>query len=161
MKKTIDSNFAILHTANYPAQRSYLPKGYISLIGIGANMGDIKRTFDKVYRLFHSYRAIRAVKTSPILINPDFSNSQNPIYYNAVMLIKTSLLPFRLLAALNRIEKRFGRTRTYRNAPRPLDLDIIFFESKNIYNHQLTIPHSQWRERASVVVPMQLLQGSR
>jgi len=52
------------------------------------------------------------------------------------------------------IEKRFGRKRSFKNAPRTLDMDIIFFENLIIYNKQLAVPHPEYKNRASVLLPM-------
>jgi 2-amino-4-hydroxy-6-hydroxymethyldihydropteridine diphosphokinase len=136
-------------------------KRFFALISVGANLGNKRRTFNKLFFLLRSSRAVSAVKTSPILLNPDFSNAGNPLYLNAVIAIKTFLAPSALLKRLHAIEERFGRERPYKNAPRTLDLDIIFFETKKFYNKDLSIPHPEWQKRVSVVIPMLYLQGRR
>ena len=58
------------------------------------------------------------------------------------------------LAYLLRLEKRFGRKRSFANAPRSLDLDIIFFDNLVINTPKLTLPHPGWHERESVLIPL-------
>ena len=53
-----------------------------------------------------------------------------------------------------RLEKRFARRRSFANAPRTLDLDIIFFDKRVVKSEKLTIPHANWSERQSVLIPL-------
>ena len=55
---------------------------------------------------------------------------------------------------LLRLEKRFGRKRSFENAPRTLDLDIIFFDNLVMNTQKLTLPHPAWYERESVTIPL-------
>jgi 2-amino-4-hydroxy-6-hydroxymethyldihydropteridine diphosphokinase len=55
---------------------------------------------------------------------------------------------------MQRYENRFKRTRSFKDAPRTLDIDIIFFANKKINTKQLTIPHKNWSQRESVVIPL-------
>ncbi len=65
--------------------------------------------------------------------------------------------PRELLEFLLRTEKRFGRRRSFANAPRTLDLDLIFFDRVKMKTPRLTLPHPHWAERESVLIPLQLL----
>ncbi len=67
--------------------------------------------------------------------------------------------PMRFLNYLHRVEKKFGRRRSFPNAPRSLDLDIIFFDNRVIETEKLTIPHVDWSNRQSVVIPCLWLPG--
>jgi len=62
------------------------------------------------------------------------------------------------LTYLLRLEKRFGRKRSFENAPRTLDLDIIFFDNRIINTKTLQVPHPSWSERESVLIPLAGLQ---
>ena len=59
-----------------------------------------------------------------------------------------------LLAELNRIEAEFGRERSFRNAPRTLDLDIIDFDGIRSDDPHLTLPHPRAHERSFVMLPL-------
>ena len=157
MKRTIDAKHALLFTPRFPAPKLYSSKRYMALIGIGGNLGNVKRCFDRLYQRLLSDRHIDPLKTSPLFKNPDFTGADHPDFLNGVILIATNLPPLRLLDRLGSIERRFGRVRTYKNAPRTLDLDIIFFETKTLYNERLSVPHPAWSKRSSVLVPMQML----
>ena len=75
-------------------------------------------------------------------------------YINAVVCIQTTLSPEELLVQLHLLENRFDRNRTYRNAPRTLDLDILLYDNRQITHHALTIPHPRMTERAFVLIPL-------
>ncbi|MDR1911237.1 MAG: 2-amino-4-hydroxy-6-hydroxymethyldihydropteridine diphosphokinase [Helicobacteraceae bacterium] len=160
MRRVIDQKNEIVWTARFPSAPRISRKRRRALIGIGGNIGDVKRAFDRLFLRFISDGAIDVIKTSPLFINPDFAAHNTPIFTNAVILIQTNLSAFALLKRLQNIEKRFGRTRSFKNAPRTLDLDILFFETKRSYNPKLLLPHPKWRDRASVTIPMLLLQGT-
>ena len=74
-------------------------------------------------------------------------------------MIKTSLTPHRLLKLLQRIEHRFGRKRSFKDAPRTLDLDILFFGDKTMHTKDLILPHPGWSKRQSVLVPLMEVLG--
>jgi 2-amino-4-hydroxy-6-hydroxymethyldihydropteridine diphosphokinase len=66
----------------------------------------------------------------------------------------TELPPLALLDALQNLEKTAGRERPYLNAPRTLDLDIIFYGDIALDSPRLTLPHPRWQKRAFVLVPL-------
>ena len=53
-----------------------------------------------------------------------------------------------------RLEKKFARKRSFANAPRTLDLDIIFFDNRIVNTKKLQIPHPSWQKRESVTIPL-------
>jgi 2-amino-4-hydroxy-6-hydroxymethyldihydropteridine diphosphokinase len=59
-----------------------------------------------------------------------------------------------VLDALQAIEHQAGRLRPYVNAPRSLDLDLLFYGDACMHSPRLTLPHPRWRERAFVLVPL-------
>ena len=73
---------------------------------------------------------------------------------NAVCLVDTTLSAQALLAALHDIEAAFGRERSFRNAPRTLDLDIIDYAHCRYSSDALTLPHPRAHERSFVMLPL-------
>ncbi len=131
------------------------------VLGIGGNIGNVPRRFKKLALLLASHPRVRLVRSAPILKNPPFGYLDQPDFYNSVLLVDTTLSPQALLHFLLRVEKRFGRVRTFKNAPRTLDIDIIFYDNMRIKRKDLTIPHPHWMERESVVVPLYYLGEGR
>ncbi len=124
------------------------------IVGIGGNMGDVRKCFRNLLRLWIDDRRLKVTQTSPILENPPFGFLDQNNFFNAVAKIQTSLNPKAFLSLLQQSEKRFKRTRSFKNAPRTLDLDIIFFDDVKMKTKHLTIPHPHWKERLSVLVPL-------
>lgn len=86
-------------------------------------------------------------RTAPI-------GADGPDYINAVAAVETHLSPTELLHRLFAVEARFGRTRSYRNAPRTLDLDLLLYDDQELDDPELTLPHPRLHLRAFVLVPL-------
>lgn len=125
----------------------------LAYIGIGANLGDAAAN------VAHAFDALAALSDTRLVTRSDLYRS-TPIdadgddYINAVACIETRLAPTALLAALLAIERLQGRARSYRNAPRPLDLDILLFGALQLQTAALTIPHPRITQRAFVLIPL-------
>lgn len=128
------------------------------VVGIGGNEGEVKRRFVKLYRTLLDDRRFGIMETSSIFKNPPFGYLAQPDFYNAVMVLKTSRSARETLKILLHVEHIFGRKRLFKNGPRTLDLDIIFFNRQTIKQKDLIIPHPKWEERLSVKVPLATLK---
>ena len=131
---------------------------YIATVGIGGNIGDVKRRFERLYLSLKKDKRVTLLRTSLILRNPPFGFADQDDFFNSIALLKTSMQPKFFLDYLMRIEKRFARKRSFANAPRTLDLDIIFFDNRVINTQKLQIPHAKWFERESVLIPLTDIQ---
>jgi len=129
------------------------------LLGLGGNVGDVVRVFEKLIWTLKRSSFIQVVATSAILKNPPFGYLEQPFFYNAVVVIQTSLSPKRLLSYLQKLEKRFGRKRLFPNAPRTLDIDIIRYGTRKIETPFLTLPHPHALRRPSVTIPISWIKG--
>ena len=125
-----------------------------AIIGIGGNVGDVKRRFRHLVFRLKRERGVELLSTGPILKNPPFGYLEQAEFYNSVIELSTSMQPRALLRFLQRLEYRFGRRRSFANAPRTLDLDILFFDNRVIDTPELTVPHPHWNERESVLIPL-------
>jgi 2-amino-4-hydroxy-6-hydroxymethyldihydropteridine diphosphokinase len=77
-----------------------------------------------------------------------------PSFLNAVVALDTALAPTDLMDALLGIERDLGRTRSFPNAPRTLDLDLLIVDGLILDTPELTLPHPRLHERAFVLVPL-------
>ena len=68
--------------------------------------------------------------------------------------MQTGLDPLALLAALQALELEQGRERSYQNAPRTLDLDLLLYDELRLAGSQLTLPHPRLQQRAFVLLPL-------
>ncbi|CAB1367967.1 2-amino-4-hydroxy-6-hydroxymethyldihydropteridine diphosphokinase [Denitratisoma oestradiolicum] len=126
----------------------------LAYVALGANLGDpiatVRAAIEALAALpGHRLKAVSSLyRTAPVglLGQPDF--------INAVVALETPLLPESLLAELFAIEARFGRQRGIRNAPRTLDLDLLFHGDSHSDDPRLTLPHPRMHERAFVLAPL-------
>jgi len=130
----------------------------IACLGIGGNIGDTKRLFDKLFWFLKRERVVDIIETSPILKNPPFGYLNQNDFYNAIIKVSTTLSPQRLLNYILGVEKRFGRKRSFKDAPRTLDIDMIFYNDRVIKSKKLTLPHPHWYKRDSVVIPLSMMR---
>ncbi|CAA6827102.1 MAG: 2-amino-4-hydroxy-6-hydroxymethyldihydropteridinepyrophosphokinase (EC [uncultured Sulfurovum sp.] len=160
LAKKLDERHTLVKTTRYPRVSISTCKGHSVLLGIGGNIGDVVRRFNHLFVLLKRSKFVEVIESSPILINPPFGYVKQKDFYNALLLIKTPLTPKKLLRYLLHIEKKFGRKRSFQDAPRTLDIDIIFYENVTMQTESLTLPHHGWMERLSVLVPLSYMKGN-
>jgi 2-amino-4-hydroxy-6-hydroxymethyldihydropteridine diphosphokinase len=124
------------------------------LVSIGGNIGNTKKRFEKLFWRIQRDNNFRILQTAPILKNPPFGYLDQEDFYNSLILLETKLKPKTFLRKILYLEKIFGRVRTFKNAPRTLDIDIIFFHNFRIKSTDLIVPHRYWQERESVIIPL-------
>lgn len=130
------------------------------VIALGANLGtDPADTLERAAERLSGLPGLHEVVLSPLFETDPVGGPDQPVYVNAVVVARTSLAPWRLLAALHRIEADFGRTREIRWGARTLDLDLIQVgvpgETSEVRSAdpELTLPHPRAHERGFVLVP--------
>ena len=124
------------------------------MVGFGGNLGDVSRRTGHLGAYLGRQRGIRLHAVSPLLENPPFGYLDQADFINGVMAISTTMQPRRFLCFLLETERKFGRKRSFPNAPRTLDLDLLFFDGRRIDLPDLRVPHPHWHERESVVIPL-------
>lgn len=126
----------------------------IAYIGIGSNLDEPRRqvleAFTELDRLPHT----RVVKKSSLYRTAPMGHADQPDFINAVAQVETGLPAERLLAELQEIEQRHGRRRSFPNAPRTLDLDLLLFGNAHLDVPGLEVPHPRMHERAFVLKPL-------
>ena len=100
-----------------------------------------------------SRSGITIERVSQLYSSPAWPDSSDPAFVNAVAKVQTILSPKHLLELLHATETAFGRTRSKRNAPRSLDLDILDFDSR-VERGPPHLPHPRLSTRAFVLVPL-------
>lgn len=127
---------------------------HVAFIGLGSNLEDpcsqLRRAFDDLAGL----PGTKLIARSSLYRSAPLGFAEQPDFVNAVAKIETPLTPQALLQALLQIEHRHGRERTFRNAPRTLDLDVLLYGDVQLHEHGLTIPHPQMHLRAFVLKPL-------
>ena len=130
-------------------------------IALGANLGDAQAALSLAVKAIHHLPFTQVSKTSGVYktapLNTDAGlevPAEGGDYFNAVVEVQTSLTAPALIAHLQGIEKTAGRERSYRNAPRTLDLDLLLYGDAKIESATLTVPHPRMWQRAFVLVPL-------
>jgi 2-amino-4-hydroxy-6-hydroxymethyldihydropteridine diphosphokinase len=134
-----------MNQASASAQRAF--------IGLGANLGDASGTVRAAWQALSTLPGCRAVACSSLYRTAPV-DATGPDFINAVGVLQTSLSALALLAELQALELRFGRERPYRNAPRTLDLDLLFLGDHVMDDPVLTLPHPRLHQRAFALVPL-------
>ena len=83
-----------------------------------------------------------------------WGNTYQPDFLNQVIIVETKLPALQTMQIILQIEKKMGRLRTVKNAPRIIDIDILFFNKEIINEKKLTVPHPQLQNRRFVLVPL-------
>jgi 2-amino-4-hydroxy-6-hydroxymethyldihydropteridine diphosphokinase len=125
----------------------------MACVALGANLGDAVATVQQALRDLASLPNTQWVKASSLYRSAPYE-ALGPDFINAVALVHTQLSPLELLHALQDLELQSGRERPYKNAPRTLDLDLIFHGDTELATSELTLPHPRWHERAFVLQPL-------
>lgn len=160
MKKKLSESLILFKTSNFPyINKKKSNKKHLVTIGIGGNVGDVKKTFDKLFLCLNANTKFDIIMTSPLLQNPPFGYLEQSDFLNGIITLKTNLAPNEFLKIMQRLEIRYGRKRSFQDAPRTLDIDIIFFDNKKINTEQLIIPHKDWANRESVIIPLKYMKS--
>ncbi|HVB64075.1 MAG TPA: 2-amino-4-hydroxy-6-hydroxymethyldihydropteridine diphosphokinase [Nitrolancea sp.] len=121
-------------------------------LGLGANLGDRAETLRQA---LGDLRTIgQVVRVSSLYETEPVGYTDQPRFLNAVALLETTLGPHELLAQTSAIEQAHGRQRSFANAPRTLDIDILCYDDLVLDCPKLTIPHPRLQERAFMLVPL-------
>lgn len=127
---------------------------HIAFIGLGSNLQDPYSQLLRAFAALGELPGTRLVAQSSLYRSAPLGYADQPDFVNAVAKIATDLSPQALLQALLQIEHSHGRERTFRNAPRTLDLDILLYDDVQLHEQGLTIPHPKMHLRAFVLQPL-------
>ena len=125
----------------------------MACVAFGANLGDAVTTVQQALRDVGGLADTQLFKASSLYRSAPHE-AQGPDFINVVALVHTQLSPLNLLHALQALELKSGRERPFKNAPRTLDLDLIFYGDVVLATPELTLPHPRWHERAFVLQPL-------
>ncbi len=126
----------------------------VAYVGIGSNLGEprarVRAALDELARLPET----RLLARSSLYRSAPVGYAAQPDFVNAVAKLATGLSAEALLADLQAIESRHGRERSFANAPRTLDLDLLLYGDAVIAGPGLSVPHPRMHERAFVLAPL-------
>ncbi len=126
----------------------------IVFLGIGSNLGLRKMNIEKAKSLLAEHR-LDFLSVSSYYETPSWPDPKNPKFLNIILKLKCNYDPQELLNICKNIERRLGRKKAKKNAPRTCDLDIIDFNklvSKK--TDEIKLPHKMMHKRNFVLLPL-------
>ena len=134
-----------------------MSRQHIVYLGLGANLGNRQANLLQAQQYLRARMTFEHIssyyETEPV------SYTDQPKFLNIACRVKTDLEPIELLHLIKRIEKRMGRWSSFRNAPRPIDIDILLYDDMVLETEELAIPHQRLHERAFALIPVLEIQS--
>ncbi|HET9985098.1 MAG TPA: 2-amino-4-hydroxy-6-hydroxymethyldihydropteridine diphosphokinase [Longimicrobiales bacterium] len=121
-------------------------------LGLGTNLGDREANLRHAVRRLAELGSIDAVST--VYASEPVGFREQPEFWNLALRMTTRRTPEELLAGAQRIETELGRRPSFRNAPRPIDIDLLLYGDSAVSTAALEVPHPRLLERAFVLRPL-------
>ena len=126
-----------------------------AVVALGSNLGNRLETLQGAVDALGDTPGLRIKGVSPVYETEPWGvdPGSQPAYFNAVVVLKTTLPPSSLLERAHAVEEAFHRVRDEHWGPRTLDVDIVSYADVVSDDPQLTLPHPRAHERAFVLAP--------
>ncbi len=121
-------------------------------LGLRSNLGNRQDNLDRALDLLS--QRLRIGQVSSVYDTEPEGDASQPRFLNMVCEVYTRLAPAELLSLAKGIELKLGRALGKSNAPRPIDIDILFYGDRVTESPELVIPHPRLTKRAFVLVPL-------
>jgi 2-amino-4-hydroxy-6-hydroxymethyldihydropteridine diphosphokinase len=125
----------------------------LAYVGLGANLGDAVAAVQTAMDTLAALPGMTLTRRSGLYCSAPV-DAVGPDFINAVVEISSTLTAPDLLRVLQGIEHAAGRKRSYVNAPRTLDLDLLLYGDASVQSEHLTVPHPRMLQRAFVLLPL-------
>src|SRR5947209_10819334 len=136
----------------FPATEQTSVATHTIYLALGSNVGDRRGNLAAALQQLREIMDISVV--SSVYETEPIGYLNQPRFLNITCGGKTALSPQEFLIQAKAIERSLGRRPSFRNGPRPIDIDILLYDNLHIEENELTIPHPRMRERAFVLVPL-------
>lgn len=122
-------------------------------LGVGGNLGTPNELFDSLPALLNQHPSATFIRESSRFKSAPV-DATGPDYLNSVIELDWAGAPEELLQLCMQIEQDLGRVRSFRNAPRPIDLDVLLVDQLRISTEHLAVPHPRMHLRRFVLEPL-------
>jgi len=119
---------------------------------LGSNLGEREENLCQALTLLSP--KVNLEEVSSVYETEPVGYKEQPLFLNVVCRITTNLPPDELLHLAKDVEAKMGRVPSFPNAPRIIDIDILFYDNKIMETQNLTIPHPRLHDRAFVLIPL-------
>lgn len=123
-------------------------------LGLGSNLGNSKDILQKACKSIELIPKTTRVHFSSLYITSPISSIPQRDYLNLTCSLLTTLDPYILFRYLEEIERRLGKMAKPKEAPRKIDIDILYFGNRILDSERLIIPHPKIKERLFVLQPL-------
>ncbi len=123
-------------------------------LALGGNLGDPRRAFCQALQAVELLPQTKLLSVSSLYRTKPVSDIPQGDFLNAACLLETGLSADTLFSFLEEIERGLGKVPKPKNAPRPIDIDLIFYGEEKLDTGRLTVPHPRWKERLFVRIPL-------
>lgn len=130
----------------------------LAILGLGSNQNDPKTNIDRALAALSELGTVKEV--APYILSKPEGYDAQPDFVNTVAILSTPYRPADLLKKLKALETKLGRVPTFRDGPRVIDLDILFYDEQTIFDTDvmLFVPHPRLHEREFVLKPLSYLR---
>jgi len=124
------------------------------VLGLGSNQGNPKENLDRAIEALATLGTVKEV--APYILSAPEGYDAQPDFVNTVLVLSTPYQPAALLKKLKELETRLGRVPTFKDGPRVIDLDILFYDDQIIFDTDvmLFVPHPRLIQREFVLKPL-------
>lgn len=123
-------------------------------LALGANLGNRRANLNEALQRLQADERLYLTQLSSLYETAPVGYLNQPNFLNMVAEAQTSYTPLALLDYVKQIEAELGREYEFRNGPRPLDIDILFYDDIVLEEERLQLPHPRMRGRGFVFVPL-------
>ena len=137
------------------------PADVVVWIGLGSNIGQARDQVEEAIVTLTDEPGLELTARSSLYRTAPIGHVDQPDFVNAVVRASCAIGCYLLLDVLQKIERRFGRTRNgLRFGPRSLDLDLLMYADQIVSSPRLELPHPRMHERLFVLEPLAEIEGN-
>lgn len=125
-----------------------------AFIGLGGNLGDAVETVRAAIHALGELPDTQRIAASSLYRTAPVGYLDQPDFINAVVWLRTALPAHVLLQAIQSLELAAGRERSFQDAPRTLDLDVLLYGQQQMDTPDLSVPHPRMHQRGFVLIPL-------
>lgn len=127
-------------------------------LSLGSNMGERKEYMSFAVKSLAEQPGMQFLRKSSLYLTAPWGKPDQDDFYNAVVELQTTSLPWELLSQCQQVEQEAGRERKVHWGPRVLDIDILWYGGQHISTGDLSVPHPYLAERLFVMRPLAELE---
>lgn len=124
----------------------------IVIFSLGSNIGDresyLEQAREGLEKLLSDFKVSRVVETAPQYV------TAQPSFLNQIVMGNTNIVPAEIVVLTKALQQKIGRTKTFQNGPREIDIDILYYDDLIMNTEDLVIPHPRIAERLFVLEPL-------